>query len=376
MNDKYCGFETGPIRPPSEAESLLVRVTRNCPWNQCTFCSLYKGETFSRRPIEDVLRDVDTVKYYVDELQRAKNEERSLSSIGLRSPEEEQAWYAAANFYNGGMRSIFLQDANSLIIKPEEMIRLLRHLRALFPDVERVTTYGRSNTIARIPDEDMVAMAEAGLNRVHIGMESACDAVLARVKKGADKAAHIAAGLKVKGAGIQLSEYYIPGLGGRGLSREHALDTAEAMSRINPDYIRLRTLGLPSGAPLSEEYRRGKFDKMGEVETAAELLLFLENLEGVTSHIPYDHVLNLFQEVDGQLPEDREKILAPIRFFLQLPAHEQMLFSLARRTHRMARLADLDNSALREPVERWCREVGATPENMDGLIDGIMQQFI
>lgn len=376
MNDKYCGFETGPIRPPSEAESLLVRVTRNCPWNQCSFCSLYKGEVFSRRPIEDVLRDVDTVKYYIDELQCAKKEGRPLSSILLRTPEEEEAWYAAANFYNGGMRSIFLQDANSLIIKPEEMIRLLRHLRTLFPDVERVTTYGRSKTIARISDEDLLSMAEAGLNRVHIGMESACDAVLARVKKGADKAAHIAAGLKVKGAGIQLSEYYIPGLGGRSLSREHALETAEAMSLINPDYIRLRTLGLPAGAPLSEEYRRGEFDKMGEVETAAELLLFLENLKGVTSHIPYDHVLNLFQEVDGQLPEDRKKILTPIRFFLQLPACEQMLFALGRRTHRMARLSDLDNPALREPVERWCREIGATTENMDGVIDGIMQQFI
>jgi radical SAM superfamily enzyme YgiQ (UPF0313 family) len=46
----YHGFEQGPIRPPSEAASLLIRVTRNCPWNRCTFCPVYKGSRFSRLP--------------------------------------------------------------------------------------------------------------------------------------------------------------------------------------------------------------------------------------------------------------------------------------------------------------------------------------
>ena len=373
----YKGFEQGPIRPPSEAESLLIRITRNCPWNRCTFCPVYKDEKFSLRPVEHVLQDIDAVKAYVEAIIEARRSgARYYGDFIKNGVEDETALHAAYHFVAGGMKSIFLQDGNSLIIKPDEIITILGHLQHSFPMVQRITSYARSHTIARISNENLEKMAKAGLNRIHIGMESGSDKVLKMVKKGVDKATQIRAGQKVKRAGIELSEYFMPGLGGDDLSRDHALESADALNQINPDFIRMRSLALPAAAPLTAQYEEGEFDKMGEVATARELLLFLESLQGITSKVRSDHVLNLFSEVNGTLPQDQERMTDPLRRFLELDAREQMIFCLGRRTHRLSRLEDLKNPDLRDPVERMCAEHGATEENMDQIIQSIMQRFI
>lgn len=375
--EHYNGFELGPIRPPSEAESLLIRITRNCPWNRCTFCPVYKGTTFSLRPVEHVLRDIDTVRQCVDIILGASQKGISPGKALVESSIDDlHAEHAAYQFVAGGMKSIFLQDGNSLIIKPENLIRILLHLQQAFPGVERVTSYARSHTIARISDAHLKEMADAGLNRVHIGMESGSDQVLELVRKGTDKATQILAGQKVKKAGMQLSEYYMPGLGGVKLADENARETADALNQINPDFIRLRTLALPQSAPLTSQFRNGEFDKMGEVDTARELLLFLESLDGITSTVRSDHVLNLFPEVDGVLPGDKERMMQPVRDFLALDPEEQLLFCVGRRTHRISRFKDLKVPAARDYARQICQELGATVENMDEVIDAITQRFI
>ena len=173
----YEGFEQGPIRPPSEAGSLLIRITRNCPWNKCTFCPVYKGTRFSLRPVEHVLKDIDQVHYYVEVVRHAQGDRGRIPQSEYRrlfqdgDDSTRQALHAAENFVANGMKSIFLQDGNSLIIKPEDLIRILEHLKEAFPYVDRVTSYARSHTIARISNENLRRIAEAGLNRIHIGME-------------------------------------------------------------------------------------------------------------------------------------------------------------------------------------------------------------
>ncbi|MBU0479978.1 MAG: radical SAM protein [Proteobacteria bacterium] len=381
-SEPYRGFEQGPIRPPSEAASLLIRITRNCPWNRCTFCPVYKGEKFSLRPVDHVIRDIDTVRFYVAAIVAAERSgqsgpRRELARLSPGGGEGDlRALNAAFNFVANGMSSIFIQDGNSLILKPDEIIRILGHLRNAFPTVTRITSYARSHTIARISAPDLRRIAEAGLNRIHIGMESGSDKVLRMVNKGVDKKTHIAAGLKVKEAGIELSEYVMPGLGGKALSGEHARETADALNRINPDFIRFRALALPGDAPLTARYKEGNFDKMGEVDTAGELLLFLETLAGISSTIKSDHVLNLFPEIDGVLPDDKEKMMMPLRAFLQLDPEEQMLFCIGRRTQRFSRFIDLNNQQLRGYAREMCAELGATPENFDAVIEALMQQFI
>ena len=373
----YNGVEQGPIRPPSEAESLLIRITRNCPWNRCTFCPVYKDADFSLRPLEHVLKDIDMVRQCVELISDARARGDSPNELlADNNISDLNGIHAAYQFVAGGMRSIFLQDGNSLIIKPDDLITILKHLKTAFPTVERITSYARSHTIARISDSNLKEMAESGLNRIHIGMESGSDDVLKAVKKGTDKATQIRAGQKVKQAGIELSEYYMPGLGGKKFSTENALETADALNQINPDFIRLRTLAMPDAAPLTTQFKKGEFDKMGEVETAEELLLFLQSLKGVTSTVKSDHVLNLFTEVEGVLPDDKERMIHPIQTFLELEPEDQMLFCIGRRTQRIARIEDLKNPALRAYSQQMCRELGATVATMDEVIDIIMKRFI
>lgn len=376
--EPYTGFEQGPIRPPSEAGSLLIRITRNCPWNFCTFCGVYKGTRFSQRPVEHVLEDIDAVHACTDALLKSNGPRRHLADdLSKRGREQDlQVLHAARHFIENGMKSIFLQDGNSLIIKPEDLVRILRHIKDAFPKVKRVTSYARSHTIARISDKDLLSFADAGLNRIHIGMESGSDAVLKQIRKGTDKKTQISAGLKIKRAGIELSEYYIPGAGGGKLSSDNAKETADALNQINPDFIRLRTLALPDNTPLAKQFKAGQFDKMGEVGTARELMMFLEHLHGINSKVKSDHVLNLFPEIEGKLPEDKMKMIEPVKRFLQLDPHDQMLFCIGRRTYHMSHLSDLQNPVKRGNAEQICTHIGATIDNMDTIVNEIIKQLI
>lgn len=380
--EAYTGFEQGPIRPPSEAGSLLIRITRNCPWNFCTFCGIYKGTKFSKRPVEHVLKDIDKVHGYVDAILKTRDGKSSSAQCTFSQlnksmgNDDLQALHAARNFVANGMKSIFLQDGNSLIIKPADMVRILEHIKQAFPSVERITSYARSHTIARISDENLGKIAQAGLNRIHIGMESGSDAVLKRVRKGSDKKTQVVAGQKIKRTGMELSEYYMPGLGGKTLSEDNAIETADALNQINPDFIRIRTLALPDGTPLTQQYENGDFDKMGEVDTARELLLFIESLDGIDSRVKSDHILNLFPEVDGKLPEEKEKILLPVKMFLNLSPYDQMLYCVGRRTHHMASVSDVKDPTRRGYTERMSENLGVTPKNMDAAVDSIIKQFI
>jgi len=380
--EEYKGFEQGPIRPPSEAYSLLIRVTRNCPWNKCKFCPVYKGEKFSLRPAAHVKKDIDTVHKHIKALQQMSDGSGRISREDIDAynanlpANERQAFMAALNWYAAGMESVFLQDANSLIIKSQDMIEILRHLRDRFPAIVRITSYARSHTVSRIKDEELKAMRDAGLNRIHIGLESGSDEVLDMIRKGASKEKHIKAGQKVVRAGIELSEYIMPGLGGRALSRTHALETADALNQINPDYIRIRTLAIPSSVPLAEDYESGRFEKLTDYETIQELLLLLENLDGIQSKVRSDHILNLFQELEGKLPEDKGAMMETLRTFLNMPPHQRMLYQVGRRLGLFSRLTDLDNAGLCRQVEDTCRQYGITPENADTVISDLMKRFI
>jgi radical SAM superfamily enzyme YgiQ (UPF0313 family) len=378
----YHGFEQGPIRPPSEARSLLIRVTRNCPWNHCAFCPVYKGARFSVRPEAHVIEDIDSIHRQGNTLNRlADGDGRILGShidelMQQLAPHEQAPMAAALNWFAGGMRSIFLQDANSLVIKPDSLIRILRHLRSCFPWVARITSYARSHTVARISDDHLQQMRDAGLNRIHIGLESGSDAVLRMVRKGVDKRTQIKAGQKVKTAGMQLSEYVMPGLGGTELSRDHAVETADALNRIDPDFIRLRSLAIPNGIPLADDHRKGRFVKLNDAGMVREIRLFIEHLDGIHSMIASDHILNLFEEVQGRLPEAKPAILEVLDRFLGLSVDDRMRFQVGRRLGVFRRLSDLDSAKRRERVDAFCDQHGIVPANVDQAIDEMMKRFI
>jgi radical SAM superfamily enzyme YgiQ (UPF0313 family) len=378
----YHGFEQGPIRPPSEAYSLLIRVTRNCPWNHCKFCGVYKGARFSIRPTDHVIQDIEEVYRHVRTIMDLVDENGNVSAADIRKVMgnvmswDIPSFRSAHNWIAGGMKSVFIQDANSLIIKPDELVRILEHLKRRFPWVERITSYARSHTVARIKDSDLSGIRVAGLNRIHIGLESGSDEVLKLMKKGVTKAVQIKAGQKAKKAGIELSEYVMPGLGGRRLSRVHALETADALNRIDPDFIRLRTLALPEGIPLRDEVAAGRFEKPTDLEMVGEIYTFIDALEGIDSTIVSDHILNMFQEVEGKLPESKERMLSVLQSFLDLDVGEQVLYQVGRRLGYFNTLNDLKNPGLRARSEQRLEKLKITPDNVEDVLMRVTQGFI
>jgi hypothetical protein len=380
--DTYQGFEQGPIRPPSEAKSLLVRITRNCHWNRCTFCPVYKGARFSIRPVEHVLADLDSIARHIENLSLISAGPALLLEEDVRElfrslpPEDIPSFQAALSWFLAGMESVFLQDADCLVVRPPRLIKILDRLKSLFPTVKRITSYSRSDTMDRIAASDMKSLANAGLNRIHIGMESGSDRVLAMVKKGVAKEVHIRAGLKVKGAGIELSEYYMPGLGGSELSRENAVETADAVSSINPDFVRLRTLAIPDRAPIAEEIRAGRFRKCSDVMAVEEILLFLESLKGCDGYLTSDHSLNLFQELEGSLSHDRQRMTALLRRFLAMDPEKRSLYQVGRRIGIFASLDDMEDPSKRASALEAAARMGVTDENLDEIIDSLTKRFI
>jgi radical SAM superfamily enzyme len=290
-------FEQGPIRPPSEAQSLLVRVSRNCPWNRCAFCSVYRGQSFSLRPVDEVVADLD----------------------------------AMLGYYGPNVRTVFLQDANALLTPPDQLEAVLLAIKARFPRVDRITTYARSHTLAHRNLEDLVRLREAGLNRVHIGFESGSDEVLAMINKGTTRAQQIVGGQRARTAGFEVSEYWMPGLGGVALSGIHAADSASALRDIGPHFIRLRTTAVIRGTPLALLRDEGRFVELDEVGKVREIRAFLAALGDLECRIESDHVLNLLMELRGDLPQELPALLAVCDGFLSRSEKEQYAMIQARR---------------------------------------------
>jgi len=329
-------FEQGPIRPPSEAASLLLRLTRNCPWNKCAFCNTYKGKTFSRRSVEEIKKDIDTVVEMCRLVQKISWESgfggllnRQVLARVYKSG-DYQLFHVASWLYNGA-KTVFFQDANSLVMKTADVVEILKYLKERLPSVERVTTYARSSTLARKSVEDLAEMGRAGLSRIHVGMESGCDEVLKFIEKGATAKQHIEAGRRVKEAGISLSEYIILGMGGKRWAKEHALETARVLNIINPDFIRIRSLTVAKGSVLEQKVLGGEFEEETEEEVIKGERLLIEQLNGIQSNLVSDHSMNLLEEVNGKLPEDKPAMLAVIDRFLALPESEKQNFILGKR---------------------------------------------
>jgi radical SAM superfamily enzyme YgiQ (UPF0313 family) len=290
-------YEQGVIRPPSEASSLLIRVTRNCPWNQCLFCPAYKGVKFSRRTVEEVKGDIDSMA-----------EEFGNSST---------------------VRSAFLQDADSLVLSAEDIISILRHLKGKFPSIERITTYARSRTLCRKSVDDLKRMKDAGLTRIHTGMESGSARVLEMLKKGMTPDEIVEGGRHVMEAGIELSEYIMPGVGGKLLSREHAVETARTLNRVRPDFIRVRTFAIHPQSPMQKMVREGSFVQMTDEEIVAEIRLLVESLDAMHSYFSSnDFSLNLLMQVDGFLDERKGQMLDEMDAFLAMPQEHKMAYIL------------------------------------------------
>ncbi|MHB8772131.1 MAG: radical SAM protein [Syntrophales bacterium] len=345
QQQQCLSFEQGPIRPPSEARSLLIRVTRNCPWNRCTFCRTYRGERFSLRPLAEVKEEVLRIGETIERLRGGAPAAAGRGLLDRDAPCGGQAGAIAA-WLLAGEGSVFLQDANSLLVKTDELAELIFFIRRTLPSVGRITTYGRANTAAKKTVDELKRLREAGLTRIHMGLETGYDPLLGSIRKGVTAAEQVEGGLKIRAAGISLCEYVMPGLGGSRWSGEHARETAGVLNRINPDHIRLRTLQVVDGTPLADAVRSGEFVPLDDEAILREIRLFFETLDGIGSAVVSDHILNLLEELEGTLPGDRERIIGLIDRYFGLAAEERMIFRLGRRMGIYRRLDDLADASV------------------------------
>ncbi|MBW1996876.1 MAG: radical SAM protein [Deltaproteobacteria bacterium] len=384
--DRNFDFEQGPIRPPNEAQSLLLRFTRNCPWNQCLFCPVYKKRKFSLRTVEEIKQDIQAARDIADDI-------KALSwKLGFSGKVTDQviSHIFSSSAYSSSYRSIamwlyyntgacFLQDADNLVMKTDDLVEALKFLREKFPEITRVTTYSRSRTIVRKSVESLKRIRAAGLDRVHVGLETGHDPLLKFMKKGVNSSQHIEAGRKVIEAGMELSEYVMPGLGGQQLWKQHAVDTARVLNRINPHFIRIRSLRVPKRVRLYEKLAKGEFKMQTDDMLAEELKVFIETLDGITSVVTSDHIMNLLEEVSGKLPEDKEKMLNVIKEYQELTEEERLIYRVGRRGGVYRSTKDLKRDpATYEKISALIREWQAKggPEEIERNIREMVDQYV
>jgi len=324
-------FEVGMYRPPSEGGSfsLLLRFTRNCPWNKCTFCGMYKHEKFSLRSVEEIKGDIDSIAKLIEGLQSVSQKMGHGGQINrdviIAMIEKEpqlntsQSFGMVLNWLSSGGKTAFLQDGNSLMMASDKLVDVLTYLRGTFPALERCTTYARSKTLSRKPQEELTAIRKAGLDRLHVGLETGDDALLKKIKKGVTGQDHIDGGQKAIKAGFQLSEYWMPGLGGKEDWQNHARNTALILNQINPHYIRSRPFSPWPGTPIHDEVEKGTLTLLSPREVLLELKRMMETLD-VTSKVCFDHAGNGWTNRNGQLlftqsyegykfPEEKNRVL-------------------------------------------------------------------
>ena len=133
-------YEQGPIRPPSEAKSLLIRVTRNCPWNKCAFCHTYRDTKFQIRSVQDVKADIQKAKDIADQIKEISwkiGQEGRINEFVVNYIYQNDGFYndsfkgIAAWLFFGG-KSVFLQDADTIIIKQMIWLKLFCFLKNSF----------------------------------------------------------------------------------------------------------------------------------------------------------------------------------------------------------------------------------------------------
>ena len=375
------GFEQGPIRPPSESGSLLIRIGRNCPWNRCAFCPVYKGSEFSKRSVEEIVSDIDEVADALD-LVREESWRRgeggspseALLAGLLRTSHPGSAAQAAALWLLRGEGTVFLQDADPVSMSSEKLEKILAHLKRRLPGVRRVTAYARSATLASRGPAKLSRLRDAGLDRVHVGFESGSDRVLELVSKGVTAEMHVAGGRAAIEAGLELSAYVMPGLGGASLSREHAVESARCIALVEPNFTRLRTLAVVPRAPLAAMVGRGEFTPLGDDDTVREIRTFLERLEGVRTSLRSDHILNLLGDLEGDLPSDLDRLLGLVDSYLALPETERRVYRLGRRAGLLRAPEDLADPRRRARAEAILADVGT--EGVDDACRELMEQWV
>lgn len=312
------------------------------------------------RTAEEIKSDIDAVCYHRDLiLERLKeydfNTVRRMADFASGTGRDERRCYAMVLHWivSDGMKTVFLQDANTIAMKKDVLCDILRYLRKKIPTLEIVACYGRADALARLSAEDYKDLKAAGLTMIHSGYESGCDDVLKLLNKGTNRSQQIEAGKRIMDAGIEFNVFYMPGSGGKALSERNAIETADVINQINPDYVRIRTFVVKPGAPMWDIAQGPDFDECTDIEKVLEIRKMIEHLDpSLTSYVISDHIINLLPLLEGHVNTDKQKMLDYIDGFLALPRAAQKEYQTARRLW-----SNIDYSEMDLVDERYLQQV-------------------
>jgi radical SAM superfamily enzyme YgiQ (UPF0313 family) len=266
-------YEGTIIRPPSEANSILLQITVGCSRNSCTFCGTYAGERFRIKSDEIIMEDLA---------------------------------FAAA--YCRRQRRVFLCDGDALIVPQARLMRILDVIRTELPWVTRVGAYANAKSLKRKSLAELQELQHRGLGIVYMGLETGDDVTLRRIRKGADSAEMISMGLKAREAGFKLSITVLLGIAGPDRSQIHARETGRVLTAIDPDYVGALSLMLIPGTPLHEDWRRGDFILISPAEMLAELRTMLAETSLSQGLFHANHASN-YLPIKARLPKDKTATL-------------------------------------------------------------------
>ena len=269
------------IRPPSEANSILLQVTVGCSHNKCTFCGTYRGERFKIKSDDIILSDI-----------------------------------AYATRHCRHQRRVFLCDGDALILPQKRLLKIMNAIRENLPWVTRVGIYANTKSLNRKSPEELQALKKLGLGIVYMGLESGDDATLEAINKGASSEHMIAMGLKAKAAGLKLSVTVLLGIAGCDRSQQHALATGRVLTAMDPDYIGALSLILVPGTPMHQDSQSGRFVLPGSMEMLRELKIIFRETHLTRGLFHANHASN-YLPIRARLPKDRAAVLAMIEQALE-----------------------------------------------------------
>lgn len=348
-------MEMGPMGPIGKGQSLIIRVNRNCPWNKCLFCPVYKGAPFSSRSAEDIIGDIDAVSricelmdstsWYIGLGGRFSPEVehevvRTYPEIYGKYPHDctQEQFKAVAGLRNvakwlyHGAKRVFFQDADALAISPSKLSNVLRYLKERFPMIETVSSYARAKTCRSRSTEELANLKESGLSLCLMGIETGSDKLLTYMKKGVKASEHIDAGQKLAASGISVAVFIIPGLGGQNNEfPDHISGTIEVLDAVQHAEVRVRSLAVIEGSPLYRRWQEGKFKAPTEDQMIDEIWSVIHGLKHDCEFETLQMTNTLFT-FRGRLQAHRDALLDKINRYKALPAHERAKILLDRCT--------------------------------------------
>ncbi|PIE02040.1 MAG: radical SAM protein [Acidobacteria bacterium] len=271
------------FRPPSEGRSLIFQVTLGCSWNRCAFCEMYTSKSFKVRSQEEVFSEIE-----------------SMSSF---APHTER---------------VFLADGNAMVLKTSRLLRILDKLKREFQKLRRVTAYALPSDVIRKTPDELKALYDAGLKMLYVGLESGDDELLGKINKSESQESSIEGCLLARKAGMKLSVMILNGLGGRELSYQHAVNSAQMVNKIQPEYLSTLVLSFPLGLDHFLRRYKGRFTPLNTIGLIEEMGSFISCLELEQSVFRSDHASN-YLVLKGQLNRDKEVLLSQINRTLTNP---------------------------------------------------------